>query len=153
MPVEDFWVADGIANRRMLPGEILISIRIPRTPAGHHGAYGKLRERGSIDFPLLGVAARVDLDAAGMIERAELVLTALAARPRRVNEAANLRGLRPGTPEFDSALLDVAEMARRRCRTLTNLPGDAVWRQDMIPVYVKRTLHAAIAGGGPVHHL
>ena len=153
VPVEDFWVADGIANRRMLPGEILVSIRIPKTPARHHGAYGKLRERGSIDFPLLGVATRIDLDAAGVIERAELVLTALAARPRRVTEAANLRGLRPGTPEFDSAVLDVAEMARRRCRTLTNLPGDAVWRQDMIPVYVKRTLHAAIAGGGPVHHL
>jgi hypothetical protein len=32
-------------------------------PAGHRGAYGKLRERGSIDFPLLGVAVRLELDA------------------------------------------------------------------------------------------
>jgi len=153
VPVEDFWIADGASNRRLQPGDILVSIRIPKTPAGHRGAYGKLRERGSIDFPLLGVAARIDLDAQGLIERAELVLTALAARPRRVTEAANLRGLRPGTPECESGVIDVAEMARRRCRTLPNLPGDAVWRQDMIPVYVKRTLHAAIAGGGPVHHL
>ena len=153
VPVEDFWVADGVSNRRLLPGEILVSIRIPPTPAGHRGAYGKLRERGSIDFPLLGVAARTDLDEDGVVRRAELVLTALAARPRRVTEAASLEGLRPGTPEFDQAVLDVAEMARRRCRTLTNLPGDADWRQAMIPVYVKRTLHAAIAGGGPVHHL
>lgn len=153
VPVEGFWVADGVSNRRMLQGDILVSIRIPATPAGHRGAYGKLRERGSIDFPLLGVAARTDLDADGVVRRAELVLTALAARPRRVTEAASLEGLRPGTAEFDQAVLDVAEMARRRCRTLTNLPGDADWRQAMIPVYVKRTLHAAIAGGGPVHHL
>jgi len=153
VPVEDFWVADGVSNRRLVPGEILVSIRIPPTPAGHRGAYGKLRERGSIDFPLLGVAARIDLDRGGVVERAELVLTALAAKPRRVTEAASLAGQRPGTPEFDAAVLDVAEMARRRCRTLTNLPGDADWRQAMIPVYVKRTLHAAIAGGGPVHHL
>ncbi len=153
VPVEDFWVADGVSNRRLLPGEILVSIRIPATPAGHRGAYGKLRERGSIDFPLLGVAARTDLDADGVVARAELVLTALAARPRRVPEAARIEGLRPGTPEFDQAVLEVAEMARRRCRTLTNLPGDADWRQAMIPVYVKRTLHAAVAGGGPVHHL
>lgn len=153
VPVEDFWIADGVLNRRLLPGEILVSIRIPAAPPGHRGAYGKLRERGSLDFPLLGVAARIDLDAEGMVERADLVLTALAAKPRRVAEAAKLRGLRPGTPEFDRAVLDVAELARRRCRTLTNLSGDAVWRQDMIPVYVKRTLHAAIAGGGPVHHL
>lgn len=153
VPVEDFWIADGVLNRRLVPGEILVSIRIPAAPPGHRGAYGKLRERGSLDFPLLGVAARIDLDAEGMVERADLVLTALAAKPRRVAEAAKLRGLRPGTPEFDRAVLDVAELARRRCRTLTNLPGDAVWRQDMIPVYVKRTLHAAIAGGGPVHHL
>jgi 4-hydroxybenzoyl-CoA reductase subunit beta len=153
VPVEDFWVADGVSNRRMLQGDILVSIHIPQTPPGHRGAYGKLRERGSIDFPLLGVAARTDLDEDGVVRRAELVLTALAARPRRVTEAANLEGQRPGTPEFDQAVLDVAEMARRRCRTLTNLPGDADWRQAMIPVYVKRTLHAAIAGGGPVHHL
>lgn len=153
VPVEDFWVADGVSNRRLLPGEILVSIRIPPTPTGHRGAYGKLRERGSIDFPLLGVAARTDLDADGVVRRAELVLTALAARPRRVTEAASLQGRRPGTPEFDQAVLDVAEMARRRCRTLTNLPGDADWRQAMIPVYVRRTLHAAVAGGGPVHHL
>ena len=153
IPVEDFWVADGVSNRRLLPGEILVSIRIPPTPAGHRGAYGKLRERGSIDFPLLGVAARIDLDKGGVVERAELVLTALAAKPRRVTEASGLFGRRPGTPEFDAAVLEVAEMARRRCRTLTNLPGDADWRQAMIPVYVKRTLHAAIAGDGPVHHL
>jgi len=152
-PAEDFWVADGVSNRRLLPGEVLVSIRVPATPAGHRGAYGKLRERGSIDFPLLGVAARTDLAADGVVARAELVLTALAAKPRRVTEAASLEGLRPGTPQFDQAVLDVAEMARRRCRTLTNLPGDADWRQAMIPVYVKRTLHAAIAGGGPVHHL
>jgi 4-hydroxybenzoyl-CoA reductase subunit beta len=153
VPVEDFWVADGVANRRLERGEILVSIRIPATPLGHRGAYGKLRERGSIDFPLLGVASRIDLDSGGVIERAELVLTALAARPRRVTEAANLRGLRPGTPEFEPALRDLAEMARRRCRTLSNLPGDTAWRQDMIPVYVRRTMQAAIAGSGPVHHV
>jgi 4-hydroxybenzoyl-CoA reductase subunit beta len=152
--VEDFWVSDGIVNRRMLPGEILVSIRIPPTPPGHRGAYGKLRERGSIDFPLLGVATRIDLDPKGVIERAELVLTALAARPRRVNEAStSLRGLRPLTPAFAEAVREVAGMAERRCRTLSNLSGDTAWRQAMIPVYVRRTLHAAIAGSGPVHHL
>ncbi len=151
--IEDFWVSDGLANRRMLPGEILVSIRIPPTPSGHHGAYGKLRERGSIDFPLLGVAVRLDLDASGLLERAELVLTALAARPRRLSEVASLLGIRPGTAEFDRAVEEVAEMASRRCRTLSNLSGDTAWRQAMIPVYVRRTLHAAIAGSGPVHHL
>jgi 4-hydroxybenzoyl-CoA reductase subunit beta len=151
--IEDFWVSDGLVNRRTLPGEILVSIRIPPTPSGHRGAYGKLRERGSIDFPLLGVAVRLDLDASGLIERAELVLTALAARPRRLSEVAGLLGIRPGTPEFDGAVKEVAEAASRRCRTLSNLSGDTAWRQAMIPVYVRRTLHAAIAGNGPVHHL
>ncbi|HRB13487.1 MAG TPA: FAD binding domain-containing protein, partial [Vicinamibacteria bacterium] len=42
-PAEDFWVADGVSNRRLLPGEVLVSIRVPATPAGHRGAYGKLR--------------------------------------------------------------------------------------------------------------
>jgi 4-hydroxybenzoyl-CoA reductase subunit beta len=152
--IEDFWLADGISNRRLQPGEILVAIRIPPTPSGHRGAYGKLRERGSIDFPLLGVAVRLDLDASGLVERAELVLTALAARPRRVSEAATLLGgKRPGSPEFEQAVLELAGLAQRRCRTLPNLSGDTVWRQAMIPVYVSRTLRAAMKGDGPVHHV
>lgn len=152
--INGFYVADGTRNHRLAPGEILVAVRIPPVPAGHRGAYGKLRERGSIDFPLLGVAARLDLDESGVVERADLVLTALAARPARVKLAAQvLPGHRIGTADFAAAVGAVADAAYRQCHTLANLPGDAWWRREVIPVYVRRTLEAAAQGAGPVHHL
>lgn len=152
--IDDLWVADGIVNRRVDPGEILASVRIPPVPAGHRGAYGKLRDRGSIDFPLLGVAVRLDLDAGGTVTAADLVLTALAARPKRVAQAASLlAGVLPGTDRFDAAVGALADAARRQCHTLANIPGDHEWRREMIPVYVSRTVHAAARRGGPVHHI
>lgn len=151
--VDDLWLADGIYNKRLERGEILARVRVPPVPAGHRGAYGKLRDRGSIDFPLLGVAARVDLEQ-GRVARADLVVTALAAAPKRVAKAAEaLVGLREGTRELEAAIDEAAAIAHRQCRPLPNIPGDADYRREMVPVYVRRTLRAALSGNGPVHHL
>lgn len=152
--IDDFWVADGIKNKAIAADEILVSIRIPATPQGHRGAYGKLRDRGSIDFPLLGVATRIDFDASGEIEHADLVITALAAQPKRVvNVLDALRGTHAGSPQFDHAVGEVAVLAFKQCHPMPNIPGDAAYRREMVPVYVKRTLLAAVRGAGPVHHI
>ena len=152
--IDDFWVADGIFNKKVERDEVLVSIQVPKAPAGHRGAYGKLRDRGSIDFPLLGVAVRLDLDAQGAVEHADVVVTALAAQPKRIAKLdAILRGQRPGTPEFEAAVAEAAALAHKQCKPLPNIPGDADYRRDMVPVYVKRTLLAASRGEGPVHHV
>ena len=152
--IDEFWVTDGIQNKKLEPGELLVEVRVPPTPAGHRGAYGKLRERGSIDFPLLGVAVRLDVGADERISRADLVLTALQARPVRVRKAAGLLEGKPATgPEFDGAVLEAAAAAAKQCRPLDNIPGDAAYRHEMVPIYVRRTLHAAAYGTGPVHHI
>jgi 4-hydroxybenzoyl-CoA reductase subunit beta len=152
--IDDFWLADGIVNKRISHAEILTAIRVPRSPAGHRGAYGKLRDRGSIDFPLLGVAARLDLGPAGGVEHADVVVTALAAQPKRIARVAEtLRGLAPETAEFSEAVAEVAAAAKKQCHPLANIPGDHEYRREMVPVYVRRTLLAAASGGGPVHHV
>ena len=152
IPVDEFWVADGIWNKKLEPGEILVEVRIPPAAPGHRGAYGKLRERGSIDFPLLGVAARLDLDEKGAVADADLVVTALAARPLRILKArASLERTKPGTPEFEAAAALTAAQAQKQCHPLENIPGDADYRREMVPVLVRRTLEAASRGEGPVH--
>ncbi len=152
--LDDFFTGDGIHNRRLQAREILVGVRVPPTGPGHRGAYGKLRERGSIDFPLLGVAVRLELAPAGEVADADVVLTALAARPRRVSgAAARLRGVRAEGRELEAAAEGVAEAAQRQCRTLPNIPGDHEWRGEMVRVYVRRTLLAAAQAGGPVHHV
>lgn len=153
LAIDDLWLADGIYNKRLEPGEILARVRVPAAPAGHRGAYGKLRDRGGIDFPLLGVAARVDVEK-GVVTHADLVVTALAAAPKRVAKAAAvLVGLREDSDELEAAIDDAADLAHKQCKPLPNIPGDADYRREMVPVYVRRTLRAALAGTGPVHHL
>jgi 4-hydroxybenzoyl-CoA reductase subunit beta len=154
VPIDSFWLADGIRNRALEPGELLVEVRVPRQAEGHRGAYGKLRERGSIDFPLFGCAVRLDLDGAGRVADADLCSVALAARPVRVRGvAAELAGVQPGEAAFDEAVERVAGLAERQCRPLENVPGEVEWRQAMVPVYARRTLQAAARGAGPVHHV
>ena len=152
--LEDFFVADGIRNTQLGAGEILAEVRVPATGPGHRGAYGKLRDRGSIDFPLLGVAARLEVDGADAVVDADLVLTALQARPVRIRRAAELlRGAPAAGDGFERAAAAVAEAARRQCHPMPNIPGDHEYRREMIPVYVRRTLRAAARREGPVHHV
>lgn len=152
--LEDFYLADGIRNTKLGGAEVLCEVRVPATGPGHRGAYGKLRDRGSIDFPLLGVAARLELDDAGTVAGADLVLNALQARPVRVRRAAELlSGARVGDDAFEAAVSGVAEAAYRQCHPMPNIPGDHEYRREMIPVYVRRTLRAAARREGPVHHV
>jgi 4-hydroxybenzoyl-CoA reductase subunit beta len=154
IPADEFWVADGIHNKKLEPGEILVEVRVPPTTAGHRSAYGKLRDRGSIDFPLLGIAARLDLDADGTVERADVVATALAARPVRIRRVADvMSGTRPGTAGFARAIDEIADRAREQCHPVANIPGDHEYRRAMVPVFVRRTLLAAAERAGPVHHV
>jgi 4-hydroxybenzoyl-CoA reductase subunit beta len=153
LAIDALYSSDGIYNKNVR-GEILVEVRVPRVAPGHRGAYGKLRERGSIDFPLLGVAARVDLDETGRVGSAALCAVALQARPARLSKASQvLVGMRPGTDDFRSAIAEAGALAEKQCRPLANIPGDPDYRHAMVPVYVRRTLQAAVDGTGPVHHL
>jgi 4-hydroxybenzoyl-CoA reductase subunit beta len=141
--VDGFYKPDGIAHRGVEPGELLTEIRVPKQAPGHRGAYGKLRDRGSIDFPLLGVAVRVDLDG-GKIADADVVVGALQARPVRIKGAADaLRGV---DAKAAAGPIDVvAAQAWKQCHPMPNIPGDPGYRREMVPVFVKRTLAAALA--------
>ncbi len=152
--IDDLWHSDGIANKKMAGDEILVEVRIPAPHGDTRSAYGKLRERGSIDFPLLGVAARIDVDAVGKVEGADVVLVALQARPVRLKRCAEiLAGLDVDGEAFEAGVDAVAEAAYKQAHPMPNVPGDAPWRRAMVPVYVRRTLLAAARREGPVHHV
>ncbi len=143
VPVDAFYKADGIAHRGVEPGELLTEIRVPRQAPGHRGAYGKLRDRGSIDFPLLGVAVRVDVED-GKIADADVVIGALQARPVRIKGVADALG-GVAADGARSAIERVAAQAYKQCHPMPNIPGDPDYRREMVPVFVKRTIAAALA--------
>lgn len=154
MPIADFWQADGIWNKKVPHTDLLVAIHLPAPAAGTRGAYGKLRDRGSIDFPLFGIAVRLDCDGDGVIVDAALCAVALQARPWPLKKAAAmLTGTKPGEDSFAEAVEQVAALAAKQCRPMPNIPGDHDYRHAMVPVYTRRTLMAAGTGEGPVHHV
>jgi len=65
------------------PNELLTTIRIPSTMAGAQFYFEKVRDRQVWDFPLVNVASAI-VYAGGKIDRARLVVNAVAAKPRRL---------------------------------------------------------------------
>ena len=107
-----------------------------------HIAYLKLRRRGSFDFPILGVAAALDIDDRGECRDATVVLTAVASAPKTVIEATSLLQGKKITLELIDA---VADAAAKIAHPLDNADLDYWYRKRMAKVYTQRAL-AQVAG-------
>jgi 4-hydroxybenzoyl-CoA reductase subunit beta len=127
----DFYTADGIYNIVKTRDEIVTSVRVP-IRAERQSCFEKLRRRGAIDFPLLNVALRIDGDAE--IADADLVVSTLAARPKRISAARRLIGHRPS----DAGWRELGDAAYKQAKPLTNLDNDTAWRREMVRVLVKK---------------
>lgn len=144
IPARDFYTADGIKNTVLEPGEIVVRAAIP-VVAGRRSAFEKLRRRGAIDFPLLSVAARVDSEPGSSLPTppvlaADVVVSALGARPRRVRAAAKV-GPGANVSQLPEAL---AQAAFAECKPLTNLDDEAEWRREMVPILVGKAVRRAL---------
>ncbi|MBW3534266.1 MAG: FAD binding domain-containing protein [Gemmatimonadetes bacterium] len=137
IPVADLFVADGIRNLRLEKGEIVTRVRVPAPAPGLRTGYAKLRQRGSIDFPLLTVAAAAEMDADGRIRSLRGVVTALGSRPR---ELTGWDDLAEGERLDDDLVEALAERAHKQCHPLENIIVDPDWRRAMVPVFVRRAL-------------
>jgi 4-hydroxybenzoyl-CoA reductase subunit beta len=141
VPAAELWTADGAANTTLAEGEIVLGLQVPIV-AGRRSAYEKLRRRGAIDFPLLSVAARADV-ADGRVTDLELVVSALAARPRRVTSVRELSiGQRLDAVPIDA----IAKAAQAECKPMPNVDADTTWRKQMVLVLVRRALARMIHG-------
>jgi 4-hydroxybenzoyl-CoA reductase subunit beta len=147
IPVAALYGRDGIQYLAKRPDEILTRIHLPdRT--GWTATYRKLRRRGSIDFPILGVAAAVKRDAGGMIEEARLVLGAVHVAPVEARDAQDfLRGRRLDPETIEMA----AGIAYKPAKPLDNADLSYAWRKRMARVEVTRALREL--GGLPTHDL
>jgi 4-hydroxybenzoyl-CoA reductase subunit beta len=143
IPVDAFFVADGIHNNVLKPGELVTRITVPAAARGLKTAYQKLRPRAAIDFPMLSVAFAARMEGA-RCTTARLTVSALAARPRVVS---GLDALVAGKPLDATAIEAIAETASKQCRPQTSVPYDVDYRHAMVPVFVRRAIHEALENG------
>ena len=134
--VKDLYRDDGMDHVAKAPDEILVEIAVPPDP-GLRSTYHKLRRRGSVDFPILGVAAAIRTDDDGICTEARIVLGAVASAPLRAHEAEEALVGQPFGPD---AIAAAAEAARKLARPLANTDLTSRYRKRMVPVFVTRAL-------------
>jgi 4-hydroxybenzoyl-CoA reductase subunit beta len=127
---------DGINYLAKRNDELLQGITIPRSVFGRRSIYLKLCRRGSFDFPVLGVAATLELAADGKCTAASTVLTAVSSVPVYADMNSILKG-QTITPEL---IETAAESAARVSHPVDNTDMDYWYRKRMAKVYVKRAL-------------
>jgi 4-hydroxybenzoyl-CoA reductase subunit beta len=140
VPISGFFVADGIRNTVRRPDELVARVRVPIPPRGFRAGYQKLRQRNSIDFPLLSVACGLQLEGDRTVRSLSVVVSGLGARPRVIT---GLDRLVEGK-DVDEAAELAAEQAHRQAHPLENMIVEAEWRRAMVPVYVRRAILACM---------
>jgi 4-hydroxybenzoyl-CoA reductase subunit beta len=135
--IADFFLNDGMQAWSRRPDEIVAKIVVPPPGPGTRSAYRKLRLRNSFDFPILGVAACVQVDETGVCRAARLVLNAVAPKPVEVPEAA--RALVGSRFEPD-AIAAAADAAFAMGKPLDNTSATIPYRKRMLRVFAQRVL-------------
>lgn len=136
MPLAEFYTGLGDMRMRLENDELLTNVFLPESTAGYNGAYLKLRVRGSIDYPLAGIAVALKKPN-GTIEDARVAITAVNPAPMLVPEAA--RAL-IGKPVDEHAAAAVGELAARVAKPLTTSALTPEYRREMVRVFTKRAV-------------
>jgi len=139
LPLRDFYTGIGDTYRKLEPNELLTRVFLPRTSADFRGVYRKLRIRGSIDYPLAGVAIALR-KSNGHVADARVAITAVNPAPTVVKGAGQVMEGKI----VDEALAEtVGDLAARTAKPLTTSALTPEYRREMIRVFTKRAVLAA----------
>lgn len=130
--LEDLFTTDGRFDRRvtLAPGALVTAIRIG--PHRGRSVYRKVRARGAVDFPQLGVAVVGELDG-DVVRSLDVVVGAILPKPKRIRKL----DVMVGQPLDVEA---VADQVFRQVKPQRSIHGDAAWRRHMARVETRRAL-------------
>jgi len=139
IPLREFYTGLGDDYRKLQPDELLTRILLPEAAADYRGVYRKLRVRGSIDYPLAGVAVVIKRSN-GHVSDARVAITAVNPAPLLVKGASEtLNG-----KVVDEAVAEaVGLLASKAAKPLTTSALTPEYRREMIRVFTKRAVLAA----------
>ncbi|HMK30034.1 MAG TPA: FAD binding domain-containing protein [Terriglobales bacterium] len=143
LALRDFYTNLGDLRLRLPADELVTRIFLPESTAGYRGVYRKLRVRGSIDYPLAGVAVVLKTengDGLGVVKDARVAITAVNPAPLLVASASHALIGRQ-VDEHTAAI--VGELAARTAKPLTTSALTPEYRREMIRLFAKRAVLAA----------
>jgi 4-hydroxybenzoyl-CoA reductase subunit beta len=139
--VADFYVGDGIEKNVLQPGEIVVAVRIPQESSSLRAGYRKLRSRDTLDYPEMGCAAALGLDASGGVRTLRVATTAVDVVPHFEDFGDRYRGA-----AIDDVIDPVAAVLEKRAAPKKNTAMPVGYRKKMVRVYLERLLRDLVAG-------
>ena len=139
-PLSSLYNDDGAQHLALQPGEIIAAVHLP--PAKGRSGYAKLRARGSIDFPLAGVAMMVSLSN-NVIRELRVALTGTNSRPLLIEGTEALVGKEPG----DAMAAALAKLVQKQAGPMRTTLTAADYRRQGAMVLARR-LFARLTQGG-----
>ena len=139
IPLADFYTGLGDSYRKLEPNELVTRVFLPASSAGYRGVYRKLRVRGSIDYPLAGVAV-VMTRSNGHIADARIGITSVNPAPLLVKGVSELL---TGKTVDESLAEAAGDLAAKVSKPLTTSALTPEYRREMIRVFTKRAVLAA----------
>ena len=135
IPVAGLYREDGIRFLGIGRDDVVASVSLP-DPAGWTSTYLKLRDRGSFDFPLVGIAAAVRWDD-DIVAEARVAVTGVGSRAMLVDAAAIAL---VGSRLEGGAIAAAADAVHKAARPLDNTAGTISQRKRTARVFAERAL-------------
>lgn len=133
LPLQEFFVNDGLVRNRLEKNEILTEILIPGSRRGYAGAYEKFRLRGSVDYPLAGVAIALKSNGTE-IQDLRIALTAVNPLPVLLSERQVPLPSETGLAE------EIRKLALRTAKPLKTSASTIDYRRHMLGIMLERSL-------------
>jgi xanthine dehydrogenase YagS FAD-binding subunit len=137
-PVEELFRLPGDTphlEHTLLPGELIVEIRVPGLPYSRRARYLKVRDRASYEFALIAAAAVLHLED-GVIRQVRLAVGGAGTRPWRLRTAEQALAGKP----FERAILEAA--ANTALEGARPLSGNH-YKIELLPRTIVRALEMA----------
>jgi carbon-monoxide dehydrogenase medium subunit len=126
--------------------ELISEVRVPRQGV-QRGAYYKVTTGSADDWPALGVAAVVDGDG-NAIRSLRLVASAATDKATRLKATEKLL---VGKTATDALLKEAGDSAVAESEFIADVRGSVAYKQELMRVYVRRAVRAALDGRDGLH--
>ncbi len=133
MPLRELYRGDGMDYLTLEAGEVVTCVTIPNSDL--KSAYRKARVRGSIDFPLAGVAVGVAVKD-GRITDLRAALTACDTKPFLVSGLDDFQG----KPVNETVASDFGEIVQQQARPMRTTMSTPWYRRRVVARLARRLL-------------
>jgi carbon-monoxide dehydrogenase medium subunit len=140
IPVEDLFKS--YFETVLARNELITALIVPAQGA-RRSTYLKCTTRAVHDWPALGVAVAVESEGSA-VRSARIVISAATEKANRLPAAERVL---QGASLDDALLRQAGEAAAAEAETISDGQGSAAYKRQLVRVYVRRALAAALADG------